>query len=83
MQIYMSPPQTLNPIVPLKYIQYGVYRDLIIIYSKPHSIYFKGTINPTPPGTPKRVHGTTNVWWDLSLRTLQRYSSKTQELTCI
>ena len=31
-------------IVPLKYIEYGVYGDLIIIYPKPYSIYLRGTI---------------------------------------
>ena len=29
-------------IVPLKYIEYGVYGDLIITYQKPYSIYLKG-----------------------------------------
>ena len=32
------------PTVPLKYIQYGVYGDLIIIYPKPYSIYLRETI---------------------------------------
>ena len=31
-------------IVPLKYIKYGVYGDLITIYPKPYSIYLRGTI---------------------------------------
>ena len=31
-------------LVPLKQIEYGVYRDLITIYSKPYSIYLRGTI---------------------------------------
>ena len=31
-------------IVPLKWIEYGVYGDLIIIYPKPYSIYLRGTI---------------------------------------
>ena len=33
-----------NPTAPLKYIEYGVYGDLIIIYPKPYSIYLWGTI---------------------------------------
>ena len=31
-------------IVPLKKIEYGVYGDLIIIYPKPYSIYFRRTV---------------------------------------
>ena len=31
-------------IIPLKYIEYGVYRDLIRIYAKPYSIYLRGTL---------------------------------------
>ena len=31
-------------IVPFKYIEYGVYGDLSIIYPKPYSIYPRGTI---------------------------------------
>ena len=31
-------------IVPLKQIEYGVHRDLIIILPKPYSIYVRGTI---------------------------------------
>ena len=31
-------------IVPLKWIDYGVYADLILIYPKPYSIYLRGTI---------------------------------------
>ena len=34
----------LDPTVPLKYIEHGVYGDLIIIYPEPISIYLKGTI---------------------------------------
>ena len=30
--------------VPLKYIEYGVYGDLIIKYPKPYSIYLRGNI---------------------------------------
>ena len=33
----------LGSIAPLKYIEYGVYGDLIIIYPKPFSIYLRGT----------------------------------------
>ena len=33
---------------PLKWIEYGVYRDLIIIRPKPYSIYLRATINPKP-----------------------------------
>ena len=32
-------------IVPLKYIEYGLYGDLIIVYPKPYSIYLSGTKN--------------------------------------
>ena len=31
---------------PFKQIEYGVYGDFIMIYLKPYSIYFRGTINP-------------------------------------
>ena len=31
-------------IIPLKYIEYGLYADLIVIYPKPCSIYLRGTI---------------------------------------
>ena len=31
-------------IVPLRYIEYGVYGDLIIRYPKPYSIYLRGTM---------------------------------------
>ena len=31
-------PKPLNPIVPLKQIEYGVYGDLVIMYPKPYSI---------------------------------------------
>ena len=31
-------------IVPLKYIELGVYGDLIITYPKPYSIYLRGII---------------------------------------
>ena len=31
-------------IVPLKWIEYGVYGDLIIVYPKPYSVYLRGTI---------------------------------------
>ena len=44
-------------IVPLKWIEYGVYGDLIRIYPKPYSIYLKGPLpkvpqirNAPPPG---------------------------------
>ena len=30
--------------VPLKYMKYRVPGDLIILYPKPYSIYFRGTI---------------------------------------
>ena len=30
--------------VHVRYIEYGVYGDLIIIYTKPYSIYLSGTI---------------------------------------
>ena len=35
---------TFLGIVPLKYIEYGVYGDVIITYPKPYSIYLRGTI---------------------------------------
>ena len=35
----------VEPIVPLKQIEYGVYRDLSFIYPKPYSIYLRGTIH--------------------------------------
>ena len=31
-------------IVPLKWIEHGVYGDLIIIYPRPYSMYFKGIV---------------------------------------
>ena len=31
---------------PVRWIEYGVYGDLIIIYTKPYSIYLRGTIGP-------------------------------------
>ena len=31
-------------IVPLKYIEHGVYGDPIITYPKPYSIYLRGTL---------------------------------------
>ena len=31
-------PRALKEIVPLKYIEHGVYEDLIIIYPEPYSI---------------------------------------------
>ena len=35
----------LGYILPLKYIEYEVYGDLILVYPKPYSIYFlRGTI---------------------------------------
>ena len=37
-------PLAHTTIVPLKYIEYMVYRDLITIYPKPYSIYLRGTI---------------------------------------
>ena len=39
-----TPP--LGPIVPLKSIEYGILGDLILIYPKPSSIYFRKTIDP-------------------------------------
>ena len=39
----------LEAIVPLNYIEYGVYGDLIMMYPKPYSIYLRGTINPIAP----------------------------------
>ena len=30
----------------LKWIEYGQYGGLIIIYPKPYSIYLRGTVNP-------------------------------------
>ena len=38
-------PGKVRFIVPLKQIDYGVYGDLITIYPKPYSIYFRGTIS--------------------------------------
>ena len=35
----------VNYIVHLKWIEYGVYGDLSIIYPKPHFIYLRGTIS--------------------------------------
>ena len=37
-------------IVPLKYIEYGVYGDVIIICPKQYSIYLRGTIILDPFG---------------------------------
>ena len=34
-------------IVPLKYIEDGVYGDLLITYPEPYSIYIRGTISNT------------------------------------
>ena len=34
----------LGHIVPLKWIEYGLYGDLIIRYPEPYSIYLRGTI---------------------------------------
>ena len=34
--------------VPLKWIEYGVCGDLIVMYPKPYSIYLRGSINPNP-----------------------------------
>ena len=34
----------LGLIVPLKWIEYGVYGDLIMTCPKPYSIYLRGTI---------------------------------------
>ena len=36
--------RALGHIVPLKYLEYEVYRDLIIIYPKPYSLYLRGSI---------------------------------------
>ena len=36
--------RTHKRIVPFKYIEHGVYGDLIIIYPKPYSIYLTGGI---------------------------------------
>ena len=33
---------------PLKWIEYGVYGDLIIMYPKPYSIYIRETIHLAP-----------------------------------
>ena len=41
--------QGLGYIVPLKWMEYGIYGDLIIIYPKPYSIYLRGTIDPEVP----------------------------------
>ena len=48
-QLRMLPGASLNPfnpIVTLKWIEYGVDGDLIIIYPELHSIYLKGTTDP-------------------------------------
>ena len=37
---------------PFKYIEYGVYGDLIIIYPKPYSIYLRRTIIVSEVSTP-------------------------------
>ena len=42
-------------ISPLKYIEYGVYGDLVIIYTKPYSIYLRGTKGP--PGLQQSARG--------------------------
>ena len=42
--IRLFPDLNLSPIVPLKWIAFGIYGVLIIIYPKPYSIYFRGTI---------------------------------------
>ena len=35
---------TAESLVPLKWIEYGIYRYLIIIWPKPYSIFLRGTI---------------------------------------
>ena len=35
-------------IVPLKWVEHGVYGDLILTYPKPYSIYLRGTILDKP-----------------------------------
>ena len=35
----------IGVIVPLKWIEYGLYGDLIIICPKPYSVYLTGTIS--------------------------------------
>ena len=35
---------SLQGIVPLKSIEYGVYGDLVIIYPKPYSVYLQGIL---------------------------------------
>ena len=42
LRVYVALRTLLRPIVPLKQIEYGVYGDLIVIYSKPYSIYLRG-----------------------------------------
>ena len=37
-----------NPINPLQHIEYGVYSDLMNIYPKPYTIYFRSAINLKP-----------------------------------
>ena len=37
-----------DPIAPLRQIEYGLYGDLMIIYSKPYSIYLRGIISLSP-----------------------------------
>ena len=43
------------PIIPLKYIEYGVYGDLVILYPQPYSIYLRGT---TDSSQKMRLSGT-------------------------
>ena len=47
--VWRSDLVTLWGIVPLKYIEYGVYGDLVIIYPKPYSIDLPGNIDLNPP----------------------------------
>ena len=44
----------------VKWIEYGVYGDLIRIYPKPHSIYLRGTIDGVRVEGP-RVEVTLNL----------------------
>ena len=45
LQVVSSPTtEPVKYIVPLKYIEYGEYGDLIIKYPRPYSIYLRGTI---------------------------------------
>ena len=41
-------PNGAGILVRLKWIEYGVYRDLITIYPKPYSVYLRGTIGFSP-----------------------------------